>query len=149
MIARGIRLTPLRRELMGALTPGQGVAADELDVAAGDRRGDGVRSGLDPVEQRSDLLHDIDGMRRRGHSDPEIARKTGLSLEYVRGVLRLLTGGETRTIPVMIPSLALHTGTLWGQVAAASIIQSIPVLVFIFFIQRHLVRGLTFGAVKG
>jgi len=45
-----------------------------------------------------DLLHDIDGMRQRGHSDPEIARKTGLSLEYVRGVLRLLTGGETRLL---------------------------------------------------
>jgi multiple sugar transport system permease protein len=61
----------------------------------------------------------------------------------------ILSGGETRTVTVMIPSLVLHTGTLWGQVAAASIVQSIPVLVFIFFIQRHLVRGLTFGAVKG
>ena len=61
----------------------------------------------------------------------------------------ILTGGETRTLPVMIPSLVLHTGTLWGQVAAASLIQSIPVLVFIFFIQKKLVQGLTFGAVKG
>jgi multiple sugar transport system permease protein len=61
----------------------------------------------------------------------------------------ILTGGETRTLPVMIPSLVLHTGTLWGQVAAASIVQSIPVLVFIFFIQKNLVQGLTFGAVKG
>ncbi len=61
----------------------------------------------------------------------------------------ILAGGEKRTIPVMIPSLVLHTGTLWGQVAAASILQSVPVLIFIFFIQRHLVRGLTFGAVKG
>ena len=61
----------------------------------------------------------------------------------------ILTSGETRTLPVMIPSLAQHTGTQWGQVAAASIIQSIPVLVFIFFIQKWLVQGLTFGAVKG
>lgn len=48
--------------------------------------------------QALDLLHDIDGMRRRGHSDADIARKTGLSLEYVRGVLRLLTGDETRLL---------------------------------------------------
>lgn len=48
--------------------------------------------------QALDLLHDIDGMRKRGHSDPDIARKTGLSLEYVRGVLRLLTGAETRLL---------------------------------------------------
>ena len=61
----------------------------------------------------------------------------------------ILTGGETRTLPVMIPSLVQHTGTKWGQVAAASIIQSVPILVFIFLIQKNLVRGLTFGAVKG
>ncbi len=61
----------------------------------------------------------------------------------------ILTGGETRTLTVMIPSLVLHTGTLWGQVAAASVLQSVPILVFIFFIQKQLVQGLTFGAVKG
>jgi ParB family chromosome partitioning protein len=45
-----------------------------------------------------DLLHDIDGMRQRGHSENDIARKTGLSLEYVRGVIRLLRGSETRLL---------------------------------------------------
>jgi multiple sugar transport system permease protein len=33
--------------------------------------------------------------------------------------------------------------------AAASIVTIIPVLVFAFLVQRWLVRGLTFGAVKG
>lgn len=61
----------------------------------------------------------------------------------------ILTSGETRTLTVMIPTLALHSGTLWGEVAAASVIQSLPILVFIFFIQKQLVQGLTFGAVKG
>src|SRR5262249_39621385 len=37
-----------------------------------------------------DLLHDIQGMNRRGYSAADIARKTGLTIEYVRGVLRLL-----------------------------------------------------------
>jgi ParB family chromosome partitioning protein len=32
-----------------------------------------------------DLLHDIDGLKHRGYSQAEIARKTGLSLEYVQG----------------------------------------------------------------
>lgn len=41
-----------------------------------------------------DLLHDIGGMKQRGYTDPEIAKKTGLSLEYVRGVGRLLAQGE-------------------------------------------------------
>jgi ParB family transcriptional regulator, chromosome partitioning protein len=45
-----------------------------------------------------DLLHDIEGLKRRGYSQAEIARKTGLSLEYVRGVTRLLEKGEHRLL---------------------------------------------------
>ncbi len=61
----------------------------------------------------------------------------------------ILSAGQMRTMTVMIPSLVLHTGTLWGEAAAASVVQSIPVLVFTFIIQKRLIRGLTFGAVKG
>lgn len=46
----------------------------------------------------SDLLHDIEGLKRRGYNDSAIARKTGLTLEYVKGVLRLLEGGEQRLL---------------------------------------------------
>ncbi|NVD45098.1 plasmid partitioning protein RepB C-terminal domain-containing protein [Qipengyuania atrilutea] len=57
-----------------------------------------------------DLLQDIRGMQERGYSNPEIARKTGLSLEYVHGVARLIEKGEQRllrsvesgTIPVSV-----------------------------------------------
>ncbi len=45
-----------------------------------------------------DLLHDIGGMRRRGHSVADIARKTGLSPEYVYGVAHLLEKGEERLL---------------------------------------------------
>jgi len=61
----------------------------------------------------------------------------------------ILTSNENRTLTAMLPTLIGHPRGLWPQVAAAAIIQSVPVLVFIFFVQRHLVRGLTFGAVKG
>lgn len=57
-----------------------------------------------------DLLYDIEGLKRRGYAEPEIARKIGLSSEYVRGVIRLIERGEHRllravesgTIPVSI-----------------------------------------------
>jgi ParB family chromosome partitioning protein len=57
-----------------------------------------------------DLLQDIGGMRGRGYSVAEIARKTGLSAEYVHGVARLLERGEqrllrsveSRTIPISV-----------------------------------------------
>jgi ParB/RepB/Spo0J family partition protein len=45
-----------------------------------------------------DLLADIEGLKKRGYSEPEIARKTGLTVEYVRGVIRLLTNGEHRLL---------------------------------------------------
>ena len=45
-----------------------------------------------------DLLHDIEGMKRRGYNDAEIANKTGLTIEYVRGVIRLIEGGEDRLL---------------------------------------------------
>jgi ParB family transcriptional regulator, chromosome partitioning protein len=45
-----------------------------------------------------DLLHDIEGLKRRGYTDTEIAQKTGLSPEYTRGVIRLLERGEHRLL---------------------------------------------------
>jgi ParB family chromosome partitioning protein len=45
-----------------------------------------------------DLLQDIRGMQERGYSNPDIARKTGLSLEYVNGVARLIEKGEQRLL---------------------------------------------------
>ena len=45
-----------------------------------------------------DLLHDIEGLKGRGYNDTEIARKTGLTIEYVKGVIRLLQKGEHRLL---------------------------------------------------
>jgi ParB family chromosome partitioning protein len=53
-----------------------------------------------------DLLHDIEGMKRRGYSDAEIARKTDLTVEYVRGVIQLLETGEHRLLA------AVESGTI-------------------------------------
>lgn len=45
-----------------------------------------------------DLLHDIEGLRQRGYEFDDIARKTGLTVEYVKGVSSLLEGGEHRLL---------------------------------------------------
>jgi len=45
-----------------------------------------------------DLLRDIEGLKRRGYHEAEIARKTQLSLKYVRGVVRLLENREHRLL---------------------------------------------------
>jgi ParB family transcriptional regulator, chromosome partitioning protein len=45
-----------------------------------------------------DLLQDIGRMREQGDSFAEIGRKTGLSLEYVSGISRLIEKGEQRLL---------------------------------------------------
>ena len=45
-----------------------------------------------------DLLHDIQGLKSRGYEEPDIARKTGLTVEYVKAVIGLLENGEHRLL---------------------------------------------------
>jgi ParB family transcriptional regulator, chromosome partitioning protein len=45
-----------------------------------------------------DLLSDVEGLKRRGYNETEISKKTGLSYEYVRGVIRLVEKGEQRLL---------------------------------------------------
>ena len=61
----------------------------------------------------------------------------------------ILVAFEGRPLTVGIPGLVTPHGTLWGQVAAVAVVATLPILVFTFLVQKHLVRGLTFGAVKG
>jgi multiple sugar transport system permease protein len=60
----------------------------------------------------------------------------------------ILTGFQTRTLPVVIPGLLTPWGTYWGQIAAVGSVTTIPVLVFAFGAQKYLVRGMTGGAVQ-
>lgn len=61
----------------------------------------------------------------------------------------ILVAFESRTLTVGIPGLVTPHGTLWGQVAAVAVVATLPIILFTILVQRHLVRGLTFGAVKG
>ncbi|WP_173933843.1 carbohydrate ABC transporter permease [Chelativorans sp. Marseille-P2723] len=61
----------------------------------------------------------------------------------------ILVAFEGRPLTVGIPGLITPHGTLWGQVAAVAVVATLPILIFTFLVQKHLVRGLTFGAVKG
>ncbi len=67
--------------------------------------------------------------------------------EFLYGLI--LTSDATRPVASQIPSLIRPHGTLWGEVCALATTASIPVAVLIFALQQQLVRGLSFGAVKG
>ncbi|HEX2527956.1 MAG TPA: carbohydrate ABC transporter permease [Geminicoccus sp.] len=59
-----------------------------------------------------------------------------------------LTSVEARTITTGLAEFVTVTGTNWGELAALSMLTLAPALVFLGFVQRHIVAGLTFGAVK-
>jgi multiple sugar transport system permease protein len=61
----------------------------------------------------------------------------------------MLGGESVTTLPVAIPTLITTQGVKWGEMAVVGIIALLPVLVPVFLLQRHIVRGLTMGAVKG
>ena len=62
----------------------------------------------------------------------------------------VLTRDKVVTLPVVIGGLAASTqGSGYGPVAALGVLSLGPALVLGLFLQRHLVRGLTLGAVKG
>ena len=56
---------------------------------------------------------------------------------------------NTRTLPVVIFNFVSYDSLNWGGLTAASTIITLPVLVMAFFVQKHIVRGQTLGALKG
>ena len=67
--------------------------------------------------------------------------------DYLIGLL--LTQKQWVTIPVYMASLSSSmTGQLYGAKAALGLVAAIPPVVLGVAIQKHLVRGLTFGALK-
>ena len=60
-----------------------------------------------------------------------------------------LSAFRVRTLPVLISGFIIDRGLLWGQVCAVATIAVIPVILMSLFIQRYIVAGLTFGAIKG
>lgn len=61
----------------------------------------------------------------------------------------ILTRKVASTVTVGVESFFTLQGILWGPVAAAATISVAPMLIFVLVMQRYMVRGLTFGAVRG
>jgi multiple sugar transport system permease protein len=83
----------------------------------------------------------------------------GLAATFVFGLILtwneflfalLLSGSDTRTVPVAMNQAVSSggRGTDWTLLAAIETLFLIPVFVVTFFLQDHLLRGVTFGTVK-
>lgn len=60
----------------------------------------------------------------------------------------VLSGQDTRPLPVAVFSFISYTQVDWGGLNAAATIITLPVLIMILFVQKQMVRGLTLGSVK-
>ena len=66
--------------------------------------------------------------------------------EYAFAVL--LTSGTAQTMPPFIPFIIGEGGQDWPAVAAATTLFVVPIFVFTLLLRKHLLRGITFGAVR-
>jgi multiple sugar transport system permease protein len=106
-----------------------------------------------------------DAARLDGSSDTRVFLKiclpqvvAGLAATAVFGLILtwneylfalLLSGVETRTVPVaMAQTIGGDIGVRWGLLAAIETLFLIPVILVTFFLQNHLLRGVTFGTIK-
>jgi len=66
--------------------------------------------------------------------------------EYAFAVL--LTSGDAQTMPPFIPFIIGEGGQDWPAVSAATTLFLIPIVFFTVVLRKHLLRGITFGAVR-
>ena len=66
--------------------------------------------------------------------------------EYAFAVL--LTSGEAQTAPPFIPIIIGEGGQDWPAVAAGTTLFLLPILIFTVLLRKHLLRGITFGAIR-
>ncbi|ALS25112.1 MULTISPECIES: carbohydrate ABC transporter permease [Paenibacillus] len=60
----------------------------------------------------------------------------------------IMTQDAAKTLPVALTSYTSQLDIKWELMAALSVLQTIPIVLFTFFSQRHIVSGLTFGGVE-
>ena len=61
----------------------------------------------------------------------------------------VLSGRNTRTLPIGISAFIGSVSIDWGGSSAAAVVAMVPVFIAGLMVQKYLVRGLTMGAVKG
>ena len=56
---------------------------------------------------------------------------------------------EKFTLPIGLDALSSGFHQVWGQIMAASLMTSIPIIIMFIYLEKYMVEGLTFGSVEG
>jgi ABC-type glycerol-3-phosphate transport system permease component len=83
---------------------------------------------------------------------PAIATTAVLTFVYCWNeflfALAFTTGFDRQTVPVAVSLFRGHYRVPWGEILAAAMVATIPVVLLVLVFQRRIVSGLTAGAVK-
>lgn len=70
------------------------------------------------------------------------------TLSWNEFLFALLLTRSLKTAPVSVTEFVTMYGIEWGQLTATASMMALPPLILTMLVQKHLVKGLTFGAIK-
>ena len=69
-------------------------------------------------------------------------------LSWNEFLFALLLTRSLKTAPVSVTEFVTMYGIEWGQLTATASMMALPPLILTMLVQKHLIQGLTFGAIK-
>ena len=106
-------------------------------------------------------LRYIPDIQKEYHDISQAQQARGIEMSKKQSLVRRLKSASAILIPLILSSNKVYPVTVaimkylgtdsahYGQLAVASTVSALPAMIFALCIQKHLVRGLSFGAVKG
>lgn len=68
--------------------------------------------------------------------------------DYLLPLLVIGVGGNTKTLPLSVSSLAGFYDKEWGLILTSVLMAALPVLILFIFAQKFIIKGMTSGAIK-
>lgn len=68
--------------------------------------------------------------------------------DYLLPVLMIGLGGDVKTLPLSVANLVGNFFKDWGLILTSVLMAALPILVMFFFAQKHIIKGMTSGAIK-
>lgn len=68
--------------------------------------------------------------------------------DYLLPVLIIGVNGKSRTLPLAVANLAGSYVREWDQILTSVVLAALPVIILFLFAQKHIIKGMTSGAIK-
>jgi raffinose/stachyose/melibiose transport system permease protein len=68
--------------------------------------------------------------------------------DYLLPVLMIGLGGDVKTLPLSVANLVGNYEKEWGLILTSVLMAALPILIMFFFAQKHIIKGMTSGAIK-